>query len=202
MNFSNLISKPFRSQTLIESLQRYIEREGTTFASLSDAFSIAAIMADYAITTGVNFDSLVDNNFEKIYSDITTYELTDENGRKLNPMDAVGLLDYVNDRTLYVVVLRPGKNMVFFQKSGERDPVDEIGFLGPKLIKRGLRMEPTWKGNNNFDKVMLAQTFGFDYDKKDDKIIVPLGRVESDFALNKLIHAETIEELKAEGFNL
>jgi hypothetical protein len=168
-------------------LKKYRDKFGDNIAKLAHALGIGGLMADYHIEL-TDFDQAPTGSEEQlaeIYMQFRNGVFYDPQGRPVRPGFTVGIADRVNKRDVYVLVGLPGHNVVVYQKTPDEAAVSKIGLLAHDTMRRALRMSPEWKDGNNHDKVMMASFLGLDYDRHDDELVVPYGRLESSASIGR-----------------
>lgn len=178
---------PMDSMRVVGYMEEYRSKMGDNVASLAHALGLGTLMADYHLEL-TEFDHANPDskeNLEEIYMQFRTGTFIDQHGGLVRPGFTVGINDRVNKRDIYILVGMPGHNVVFYQLTPDNAKVTKIGLLAHDNMRRALRMSPEWKDGNNHDKVMMCSLIGFDYDRNDDEIIVPHGRLESGASLGR-----------------
>jgi hypothetical protein len=200
-NASNtIVLNTISTQDILSIIEKYRKEEGDVFRSIEHAFSMGCAMADYFIKIRPEKAS-ADNPIEKIYEKYQHTVFIGEKGGYLQGGKTIGMVDITNRRFLFLLQEGSGSNQVYYMKTPEGAPIAVIDLLAKPVIRRLSRIETGWRDGNNFDKVIVANFFGYDYDKKDDEIIVPEGIIESPFKLAMKSAQEAIlaEQIRTES---
>lgn len=174
---------------IMKAMQMYRDKFGDHIVHLTHGLGIGCVMADFhfQINTLEPVKDGKEENLHLVYEKFRTAMFIDQQGNAVPPGFTVGIADRVNKRDIFVAVGLTGDNVVLYQKTPDDTKISKIGIIGDPLTVRALRMQPEWKDGNSHDKVMLSSMFGFEYDRNDDEILVPEGRMESSFALSRKI---------------
>lgn len=186
-------------KAVLHGLETYRKKEGDVFKNLEDAFTMGCIMADYVVK--IRPEEISESNpVEKVYEKYQRTIFIGEQGGYLQGGKTIGMIDLTNRRFLFLLQEGSGCNQVYYMKTPEGAPVAVIELLAKPEIRRLSRIDTGWRDGNNFDKVIVANFFGYDYDKKDDEIIVPEGIIESPFKLAMRMAQEAIlaEQIRTE----
>jgi hypothetical protein len=197
---NTLVPTVLPAADILRMIEKYRKEEGDVFKSIGDAFSMGCAMADYFIKIRPEKES-ADNPIEKIYEKYQHTLFIGEKAGYLQGGKTIGMIDLTNRRFLFLLQEGSGCNQVYYMKTQEGAPVAVIDLLAKPVIRRLSRIETGWRDGNNFDKVVVANFFGYDYDKKDDEIIVPEGIIESPFKLAMKSAQEAIlaEQIRTES---
>lgn len=161
-----------------------------TFINLSQAFEAGCHQADFQIVVdGLHVDT--DIATTELFKHYTTLQFQLENGSLLQTGDTIGVFDRVNYRMAYVVVLWPGHNLVYYTHASIDERESDIRLHATTTMQRASRIMPNWRDGNHYDKIMLANLFGFAYSKENNTIQIPKGIVDSAFSLAKQIAVES-----------
>lgn len=175
----------------VASLQMdYRNKYGNVVLSITHALGLGTIMADYHVHLHTLREAYDEDDLADVYFQFVRKGFYE--GTTRLDMCTVGIADRVNKRDVYVMVNAMGDNYVIYQKSPDEAPVGEVAIIASPLVRRSMRMYPTWKDGNTHDKVMMCSLLGFEYDSADDEILTPHGMVESAMTLSNSIGAETL----------
>ncbi|BAQ02731.1 hypothetical protein AVU38_gp203 [Ralstonia phage RSL2] len=170
---------------------RAVFQAGTSCADFTGAMHFPESTMD---TNDLIFTEKTEN-LEEYYGRLVHAMFVQMDGTPVPPCSTINLFDKPNERLLFLAVAYPGLNVVYYEKTVNSNNVgyaiDMVsGIEGSKLANR---MEPDWRQGNTHDLVMMAQMFGFPYDKVCDEVIIPPGRPQSSFMIGKTSGLQTLK---------
>lgn len=161
--------------------------------TFSDLFIMGCHMADYQLM----IEPLGPIESVDLFGQYSGAMFVNPDGTVVGTASTVAIFDALNNRMAYLVVLWPGKNMIYYSVKPMEEDGQVIHLIADPLVRKSQNIEDGWTSDNVFDMIALSSIFGFKFNKQIGAVEIPTKLVENSFVMAKRIADDMFAQYEA-----
>lgn len=185
----------YDTPTIVEALGNY-RKDKKKFDSLNEMFGIATMLADFKIPESSFVAALIANGTG--YYDPMIYATFTYDGEVIGTGRTISAVDIRTNRRLFIVVLKPGVNVVIHDRFPQTSTRTCLVATTPTQSARALigMTQSVWEDGVVIDMVNAGDFFGFEIDRRNAQVYIPYERTINKIRAAINMFAEADSKLK------
>lgn len=153
--------------------------------SLNNCFAVGLMQTHYEIDAA-SVEGVEIGNGTGYYDPLAKAIFINEHGVAIGTGRSVRFLDTKSNRRLWIVVVKPGKNIIVHDRFSGAERGTFVCTTDLNNARDIIGMEPAWADGCTYDLAMACRLFGFEYDRRVNEVYMPRERKENgiDMMLN------------------